>query len=147
MLQAWTMPRPRIEGIAERGGAPSEIAADSALGVLDDAGYKGTLATHTRRVLNAFVYSLDSRIPAETDSRFWAIHKWWDARNVALPPSVWKTTPSEVGPTIYLRSPAPFEVFLVHFLRPSEPLCSKISRSLADFSCHSRSLLTMLDVS
>jgi hypothetical protein len=25
MLQAWTMPRPKIEGIAERGGAPDEI--------------------------------------------------------------------------------------------------------------------------
>jgi len=47
MLQAWTMPRPRIEGIAERGGAPDEIAFDNPLSILDEAGYKGTLATNS----------------------------------------------------------------------------------------------------
>ncbi len=47
MLQAWTMPRPRIEGIAERGGAPDEIASDNAISVLDEAGYVGTLATNS----------------------------------------------------------------------------------------------------
>ena len=29
MLQTWTMPRPKIEGIAERGGAPGEISFDN----------------------------------------------------------------------------------------------------------------------
>ncbi len=47
MLQAWTMPRPRIEGIAERGGAPDEIASDNPIRALDDAGYVGTLATNS----------------------------------------------------------------------------------------------------
>jgi acyl dehydratase len=47
MLQAWTMPRPRIEGIAERGGAPGEIPADNPIPVLDAAGYVGTLATNS----------------------------------------------------------------------------------------------------
>jgi acyl dehydratase len=47
MLQAWTMPRPRIEGIAERGGAPGEISADNPIPVLDEAGYVGTLATNS----------------------------------------------------------------------------------------------------
>ncbi len=47
MLQAWTMPRPRIEGIAERGGAPDEMVSDSAISVLDEAGYVGTLATNS----------------------------------------------------------------------------------------------------
>lgn len=47
MLQAWTMPRPRIEGIAERGGAPGEIASDNPIPVLDAAGYVGTLATNS----------------------------------------------------------------------------------------------------
>ncbi len=47
MLQAWTMPRPKIEGIAERGGAPAEIDADSAIATLDAAGYVGTLATNS----------------------------------------------------------------------------------------------------
>ena len=47
MLQAWTMPRPKIEGIAERGGAPGEMSADNAIPVLDQAGYIGTLATNS----------------------------------------------------------------------------------------------------
>ena len=47
MLQTWTMSRPRIEGIAERGGAPGEIDADNPISVLADAGYSGTLATNS----------------------------------------------------------------------------------------------------
>lgn len=47
MLQAWTMPRPKIEGIAERGGAPGEIPSDNPIPVLDEAGYVGTLATNS----------------------------------------------------------------------------------------------------
>jgi acyl dehydratase len=47
MLQAWTMPRPKLEGIAERGGAPGEISADNPIPVLDEAGYVGTLATNS----------------------------------------------------------------------------------------------------
>jgi len=47
MLQAWTMPRPKIEGIAERGGAPSDIDSDNPIPVLDEAGYVGTLATNS----------------------------------------------------------------------------------------------------
>ena len=47
MLQTWTMGRPRIEGIAERGGAADEIAPESPLGRLADAGYTATLATNS----------------------------------------------------------------------------------------------------
>jgi acyl dehydratase len=47
MLQTWTFPRPRIEGIAERGGAPGEINQDNPIPVLDEAGYVGTLATNS----------------------------------------------------------------------------------------------------
>ena len=47
MLQAWTMPRPRIEGIAERGGSPTEIQADNPISVLAEAGFTGTLATNS----------------------------------------------------------------------------------------------------
>jgi uncharacterized protein len=47
MLQAWTMARPRIEGIAERGGAATEIDPDSPIGLLDGAGYTATLATNS----------------------------------------------------------------------------------------------------
>ncbi len=47
MLQTWTMARPRIEGIAERGGAAVEISTQSALGILADAGYTATVATNS----------------------------------------------------------------------------------------------------
>ncbi len=47
MLQTWTMPRPKIEGIAERGGAPDDITFDNPITTLDAAGYIGTLATNS----------------------------------------------------------------------------------------------------
>jgi acyl dehydratase len=47
MLQAWSMPRPKIEGIAERGGAPTEMSRDNPIVALDEAGYVGTLATNS----------------------------------------------------------------------------------------------------
>ncbi len=47
MLQVWTMPRPRIEGIAERGGAPVEMNFDNPIPILNEAGYVGTLATNS----------------------------------------------------------------------------------------------------
>jgi acyl dehydratase len=47
MLQTWTMPRPRIQGIASRGGAPDEIPEDHPISLLDHAGYVGTLATNS----------------------------------------------------------------------------------------------------
>ena len=47
MLQTWTMPRPKIEGIAERGGAPDVIDSENAISDLDEAGYVGTLATNS----------------------------------------------------------------------------------------------------
>ena len=47
MLQTWTMGRPTIEGIRERGGSAGEVGDDSPLAVLAAAGYKGTLATNS----------------------------------------------------------------------------------------------------
>ncbi len=47
MLQTWTMPRPRIEGIAGRGGAPDKMISDNPIPLLDEAGYVGTLATNS----------------------------------------------------------------------------------------------------
>jgi len=47
MLQTWTMARPRIEGIAERGSAPDEMGSDNPLSTLDEAGYVGTIATNS----------------------------------------------------------------------------------------------------
>ena len=47
MLQTWTMARPQIEGIAERGGAPTDMTSDNPVSVLNEAGYVGTLATNS----------------------------------------------------------------------------------------------------
>ena len=47
MLQTWTMARPRIEGIAARGGAAMELSADTPLAILAAAGYTATLATNS----------------------------------------------------------------------------------------------------
>jgi len=47
MLQTWTMATPLIAGIAERGGSPVAAEDGGPLGVLDAAGYRGTLATNS----------------------------------------------------------------------------------------------------
>jgi acyl dehydratase len=47
MLQVWGMPSPKLEGIAERGGSPVEIAADNVVRALDAEGFTGTLATNS----------------------------------------------------------------------------------------------------
>jgi acyl dehydratase len=47
MLQTWTMARPIIEGIAERGGSPVEMTFDNPIPMLNEAGYVGTLATNS----------------------------------------------------------------------------------------------------
>jgi hypothetical protein len=47
MLQSWTMGRPTIEGIRERGGSAGDVGAESPLAILAAAGYKGTLATNS----------------------------------------------------------------------------------------------------
>ena len=46
MLQTWTMPTPKITGIAERGGSPVE-GGKNPLTALDEAGFIATLATNS----------------------------------------------------------------------------------------------------
>lgn len=46
MLQTWTMPSPKLEGIRERGGSPVEITANP-MAFLDEAGFTGTVATNS----------------------------------------------------------------------------------------------------
>jgi MaoC dehydratase-like protein len=46
MLQTWTMPTPKITGIAERGGSPTE-GGQNPLTALDEAGFIATLATNS----------------------------------------------------------------------------------------------------
>jgi hypothetical protein len=47
MLQTWTMARPRVDGIRERGGSADDIDPDSPISRLAAAGYRGTLATNS----------------------------------------------------------------------------------------------------
>jgi hypothetical protein len=46
MLQTWTMPTPKIGGIAARGGSPTEVTSNP-LTPLDEAGFIATLATNS----------------------------------------------------------------------------------------------------
>ena len=46
MLQTWTMPSPKLEGIGERGGAPMEIT-NNPTAFLDEAGYTSIVATNS----------------------------------------------------------------------------------------------------
>jgi hypothetical protein len=46
MLQTWTMPTPKISGIAARGGSPTE-GGQNPLTPLDEAGFIATLATNS----------------------------------------------------------------------------------------------------
>ena len=55
MMQTWTMPRPKIEGIADRGGAPDEISFDNPITTLDEAGYVGTLATNSELTFERYL--------------------------------------------------------------------------------------------
>ena len=46
MLQTWTMPPPKLTGIAERGGVPVEIT-NNPMAFIDEAGFTGTVATNS----------------------------------------------------------------------------------------------------
>jgi acyl dehydratase len=46
MLQSWTMPPPKISGIAERGGVPIEVR-ENPMAFIDQAGFTGTVATNS----------------------------------------------------------------------------------------------------
>jgi uncharacterized protein len=46
MLQSWTMPPPKLEGIAGRGGVPMEIKHNP-MKFIDDEGFTGTVATNS----------------------------------------------------------------------------------------------------
>lgn len=47
MMQAWTFPRPILEGIGERGGAAEALDPSTPLVVLDHVGFNGILATNS----------------------------------------------------------------------------------------------------
>ena len=59
MLQTWTFPRPKIQGIAERGGAPDELRFDNPISALDAAGFTGTLATNSELEFTRYLHPGD----------------------------------------------------------------------------------------
>jgi acyl dehydratase len=65
MLQTWTMARPLIEGIAERGGSPVEIDPANPLRRFDAEGYVATLATNSELEFHRYL-RLGDRITATT---------------------------------------------------------------------------------
>jgi acyl dehydratase len=88
MLQTWTMSRPTIQGLAERGGAPGELGP-SALRVLDEAGYTATRATNSELEFDRYLRPGD-RLEART-----VIESISDEKTTALGPGyfvTWITT-------------------------------------------------------
>jgi len=65
MLQTWTMARPRLEGIAQRGGSAEEIDPGSPIRVLAESGYPGTLATNSELEFERYLRPGD-RVEAST---------------------------------------------------------------------------------
>ena len=47
MLQTWTMATPKVTGMAERGGSPTDGARARVLDLLDSEGFVGTLASNS----------------------------------------------------------------------------------------------------
>jgi len=64
MLQSWTMPPPKLEGIGERGGVPIEIKTNP-LQFLSDAGYTGIIATNSEFEIERYP-AVGDQISAET---------------------------------------------------------------------------------
>ena len=65
MLQTWTMPTPQITGLAERGGSPVAAEGESALSLLDDAGFVGTVASNSEFEIERYLH-LDEVVSATT---------------------------------------------------------------------------------
>lgn len=64
MLQTWTMPTPKLTGIGERGGSPTEGGVN-VLAPLDEAGFVATLATNSEFEVLRYL-RLGESVSAET---------------------------------------------------------------------------------
>lgn len=56
MLQTWTMPTPVLDGIGERGGAPTPTSGTSPLTIFDEAGFTGTLASNSEFEIERYLH-------------------------------------------------------------------------------------------
>ncbi len=88
MLQTWTMPTPKITGIAERGGSPTE-GGKNPLTPLDEGGFIATLATNSEFEIVRYL-----RL-GETITSTMVIESISDRKNTRLGPGyfvTWVTT-------------------------------------------------------
>ena len=88
MLQTWTMPTPKISGIAERGGSPTE-GGQNPLTAFDEAGFIATLATNSEFEIARYL-----RV-GETITSTMTIESISDRKNTRLGPGyfvTWVTT-------------------------------------------------------
>ncbi len=78
MMQTWTFPRPIVQGIGERGGAPTASTTRSAIAVLDEAGYTSTRATDSELEFERYlrpgdVLSAESALESVSDEKTTAL--------------------------------------------------------------------------
>ena len=94
MLQTWTMATPTITGIAARGGSPVDVEAGGALGVLDEAGFTGTLASNSEFEIERYLH------PGEVVRASTVIESISDEKHTRLGPGhfvTWVTTYRDGG--------------------------------------------------
>ena len=88
MLQTWTMPTPKITGIAARGGSPTE-GGKNPLTPLDEAGFIATLATNSEFEIDRYLHL------GETITSTMVIESISERKNTRLGPGyfiTWVTT-------------------------------------------------------
>jgi hypothetical protein len=85
MLQTWTMPRPTIEGIIERGGIPI-VLPQSGSSLLDELGFTGSVATNSEFEIERYVH------PGELISSTSVIEDISDEKHTARGPGHFRTT-------------------------------------------------------
>jgi hypothetical protein len=93
MLQTWTMPTPKLTGIGERGGSPTE-GGENPLTPLDDAGFVATLATNSEFEVHRYL-----RL-GETVSATTILESVSERKNTRLGPGhfiTWVTTYTVAG--------------------------------------------------
>jgi len=112
MLQTWTMGRPKIQGLAERGGAPTTFETNP-ISVLDDAGYTATRATDSELEFERYL------APGDELKSTSVVESISDEKKTALGPGffvTWVTTYTDAKDQIVGR-----QLFRVLKFKPADP--------------------------
>ena len=121
MLQTWTMGRPTIDGIRERGGAPGAVDPTSVLAVLAAEGYTGTLATNTVLTFDRYlrvgdVVTTDSVLASVSEPKHTGLGRgyfvgwsntWTDAAGEVVGSQLFTVYKFAPGPPAARRDPRP----------------------------------------